>query len=64
MIWHENHGIGIHECGFYTIRRCTYDYEVWYKNGKEFCLVGRATHLKEAKIDAEQHHKGRHETHR
>jgi hypothetical protein len=47
--------MGVTESGYYTIRRCTYDYELWYKNAEKFKLLGRSTSLSGAKNDAEQH---------
>ncbi len=59
MIWHDNHGIGVTSSGFYTIRRCTYDYESWYKNGSnDFKLLGRTATLSEAKALCEGNRKG------
>lgn len=59
MIWHDNNGIGVTQSGFYTIRRCTYDYELWYKNGhnNDFKLLGRAKTLVDGKLDCERHAK-------
>jgi hypothetical protein len=56
MFWTAHHALGVYEHGPYTIRRTTLDFELWYKPSKDdFRLLGRASTVKEAKADAEQH---------
>jgi hypothetical protein len=58
VIWHKHIDLGIHESGFYTVRRVVQGYETWYKQGQHFKRVGRSSSLSGAKNDAEQHAKG------
>jgi len=55
VTWSEHLAIGVHESGWYTIRRETYDYSIWFKQAQVFKRIGRSTSLSGAKNDAEQH---------